>query len=277
MSGEVLYSDVKFPQKNKGRKAADQTSTGDGNDVTYADVKFAEAPSAQKQGKESDVTYAAVKFAEAPSDQQQETSIATADPSVCRVFSCRQVALVVTLLCLLLMAAMIFLAFYLVGVLQGVPHCPQEWELSSNKCYYFSNDTMDWNSSHKNCTSMGGHLVIIETEEEQRFLSEKAKQILNNTILTMKEELSYWIGLTDVVKEGDWLWVDNTTLNSSTVYWATRQHDGGKEPDNYAIDDKSGEDCVHLLPVKNKTLNIWYDSSCSSHYKMICETTPQLV
>lgn len=124
---------------------------------------------------------------------------------------------------------------------------------------------------------MGGHLVIIETEEEQRFLSEKAKQILNNTILTMKEELSYWIGLTDVVKEGDWLWVDNTTLNSSTVYWATRQHDGGKEPDNYAIDDKSGEDCVHLLPVKNKTLNIWYDSSCSSHYKMICETTPQLV
>ncbi|MGH0138496.1 UNVERIFIED_CONTAM: hypothetical protein FKN15_076927 [Acipenser sinensis] len=208
MSGEVLYSDVKFPQKNKGRKAADQTSTGDGNDVTYADVKFTEAPSAQKQ---------------------------------------------------------------------GVPHCSQEWELSSNKCYYFSNDTMNWNSSHKNCTSMGGHLVIIETVEEQRFLSEKAKQILNNTILTMKEELSHWIGLTDVVKEGDWLWVDNTTLNSSTVYWATRQHDGGKEPDNYAKDDKSGEDCVHLLPVKNNTLNIWYDSSCSSHYKRICEATPQLV
>ncbi|KAK1156694.1 C-type lectin domain family 4 member E-like isoform X2 [Acipenser oxyrinchus oxyrinchus] len=254
MSGEVLYSDVKFPQKNKGRKADDQTSTG----------------------KESDVTYAAVKFAEAPSDQQQETATGTADPSVCRVSSCRQVALVVTLLCLLLLAAMIFLTFYLVGVLQGVPHCPQEWELSSNKCYYFSNDTMDWNSSHKNCTSMGGHLVIIETVEEQRFLSEKAKQILNNTIPNTKEELSHWIGLTDVVKEGEWLWVDNTTLSSSTEYWATRQHDGGKEPDNYDKLDKSGEDCAHLLPVKNKTLNIWYDASCSSHYKRICETMPHL-
>ncbi|XP_041079666.1 C-type lectin domain family 4 member E-like isoform X2 [Polyodon spathula] len=275
MAGEVLYSSVKFPQENKGRKAADQTSI-DGNDVTYAAVKFEEAPSAQKKGKESDVACAAVKFSEAPCDQQQETSIGTSDTSVCRVPSCRQVAFGVTLLCLLLMAVMIFFAFYFVGTLKGVPHCPQEWDLSSGKCYYFSTNTMNWSSSHENCTSMGGDLVIIETVEEQRFLSEKTKQILNNTGLNTNEQMSHWIGLTDVVKEEDWRWVDNRTLNS-TVYWATRQHDGGKEPDVFSQKDPSGEDCAHLLPVKNNTMNIWYDASCSSQFKRICETTPQLL
>ncbi|XP_041079667.1 C-type lectin domain family 4 member E-like isoform X3 [Polyodon spathula] len=242
MAGEVLYSSVKFPQENKGRKAADQTSIGDGNDVTYAAVKFEEAPSAQKKGKESDVACAAVKFSEAPCDQQQETSIGTS----------------------------------VVGTLKGVPHCPQEWDLSSGKCYYFSTNTMNWSSSHENCTSMGGDLVIIETVEEQRFLSEKTKQILNNTGLNTNEQMSHWIGLTDVVKEEDWRWVDNRTLNS-TVYWATRQHDGGKEPDVFSQKDPSGEDCAHLLPVKNNTMNIWYDASCSSQFKRICETTPQLL
>ncbi|MGH0135040.1 UNVERIFIED_CONTAM: hypothetical protein FKN15_056478 [Acipenser sinensis] len=63
---------------------------------------------------------------------------------------------------------------------------------------------MNWNSSRDNCTSMGGHLVIIESEEEQRFLLSAAKAHAGNR---------YWIGLTDAVTEGVWLWVDGTRLN----------------------------------------------------------------
>ncbi|MBN3296847.1 CLC4E protein, partial [Amia calva] len=36
-----------------------------------------------------------------------------------------------------------------------------------NRCYFFSTDEMNWTSSRDNCSSMQGHLVIIETAEEQ--------------------------------------------------------------------------------------------------------------
>ncbi|MGH0117835.1 UNVERIFIED_CONTAM: hypothetical protein FKN15_003866 [Acipenser sinensis] len=92
---------------------------------------------------------------------------------------------------------------------------------------------MDWNSSRDNCTSMGGHLVIIESEAEQRFLFDTAKaQTARNR---------YWMGLTDAVTEGVWLWVDGTTLNDKAQYWH------GNEPDDWKEgEDSSGEDCARL-------------------------------
>ncbi|KAK1163311.1 CD209 antigen-like protein B isoform X1 [Acipenser oxyrinchus oxyrinchus] len=45
--------------------------------------------------------------------------------------------------------------------------CPEKWVPFNGKCYYFSTDKMNWKSSRDNCTSMGGHLVIIESEAEQ--------------------------------------------------------------------------------------------------------------
>ncbi|XP_033897947.3 C-type lectin domain family 4 member E-like [Acipenser ruthenus] len=133
--------------------------------------------------------------------------------------------------------------------------CPEKWMQSNGKCFYFSTDTMDWNSSRDNCTSMGGHLVIIESEAEQRFLMNAAKAHPGNL---------YWIGLTDAVTEGTWLWVDGTPLNDKTQYW------GSGEPNN----KKGGEDCAHLPfhadPLN--PLNSWNDIECQKNYSRICET-----
>ncbi|MGH0120267.1 UNVERIFIED_CONTAM: hypothetical protein FKN15_060675 [Acipenser sinensis] len=141
--------------------------------------------------------------------------------------------------------------------------CPEKWMQFNGKCYYFSTDTMNWNSSRDNCTSMGGHLVIIKSKAEQDFIS-------NRTGST-----KYWIGLNDQAIEGQWRWVDNTTLNPKERYWGNR--DDGQEPDNYTGDDPLGEDCVHLAKYKDFTPG-WYDASCTkSSYQRICETVTAII
>ncbi|XP_041123662.1 C-type lectin domain family 4 member E-like [Polyodon spathula] len=134
-------------------------------------------------------------------------------------------------------------------------------------CYYFSTDRMNWNSSRDNCTSLGGHLVIIESDGEQGFLSDKAWNSTQAANIVNPEEQSHWIGLTDAVTEGSWLWVDATSLigNVKTKFWATRS-DGGKEPD-----DHENEDCARLHPKKNSQ-ETWFDAPCTKQYKRICET-----
>uniref|UniRef100_A0A8C4T347 C-type lectin domain-containing protein n=1 Tax=Erpetoichthys calabaricus TaxID=27687 RepID=A0A8C4T347_ERPCA len=66
-------------------------------------------------------------------------------------------------------------------------------------CYFISTDEMNWWDSQNNCRSLGGHLVIIESEEEQTRTSGHADSY-------------YWIGLSDQATEGHFLWVDGTPL-----------------------------------------------------------------
>ncbi|XP_058850044.1 asialoglycoprotein receptor 1-like isoform X6 [Acipenser ruthenus] len=343
MSSDVLYSTVDFSQKNQGKRAADKTSTG----------------------KEDDVTYAAVKFGDAPSrHQQQAASSSTADPTAGKAPPYRWAALVLAGLCAVSVAAIIFLSVYIsnfqtknlelqsqyselernytdtvlhmqtkyselernyTNISATVLHmqtkyselernytnisatvftleknysnilekysaldqycpvtdtsskervckaCPQNWELFNGKCYYFSTDRMNWISSRDNCTSLGGHLVIIESNGEQRFLSDKAWNITQKANISKEQDKSHWISLTDAVTEGTWLWVDGTPLNDKAKFWATRTNDQGKEPDNYWREDPSGEDCAQLRPQRN-SYETWFDSSCKKQYKRICET-----
>ncbi|KAL2079235.1 hypothetical protein ACEWY4_024979 [Coilia grayii] len=124
------------------------------------------------------------------------------------------------------------------------------WEYFSGKYYYFSTDNKKWTESRDACVTMGGHLVIIETQEEQDFL------IHHNPA----QNQDYWIGLTDSAEEGKWRWVDNSLLNNNTKYWR------GTEPDNW----KDQEDCARVNV--NRVRDSWYDSSCEDRYKRICES-----
>ncbi|XP_041123754.1 C-type lectin domain family 4 member E-like [Polyodon spathula] len=269
MSADVVCSTVDFSQKNKGKQAADKTSKGKEDDVIYATVKFGDAPSLQ---------------------QQQAASSNTADPTAGKAPPYRLAALVLAGLCSLSVAAIIFLSVYILHIQMKYSElernytnisatervcksCPQNWELFNGKCYYFSTDRMNWKSSRDNCTSLGGHLVIIESDGEQRILSDKAWNITQELSISKEEEKAHWIGLTDTVTEGTWVWVDDTPLigNVKAKFWATRTHDGGKEPDNYNKVDPSGEDCAQLQPKRNSD-ETWFDSLCTQQYKRICET-----
>ncbi|XP_076145032.1 uncharacterized protein LOC143127421 isoform X2 [Alosa pseudoharengus] len=76
------------------------------------------------------------------------------------------------------------------------------WKYFSGKWYYFSTSKNTWDDSRQRCVTMGGHLVIIESKEEQQFLN------------GYKDE--YWIGLH--CYGGSCTWVDNTLL-TNPEYW----------------------------------------------------------
>uniref|UniRef100_A0A674E1Y5 CD209 antigen-like protein D n=1 Tax=Salmo trutta TaxID=8032 RepID=A0A674E1Y5_SALTR len=88
-------------------------------------------------------------------------------------------------------------------------NCAKDWEYYGGKCYYFSPDELTWAQSRDECITRGGHLVIIGSLEEQKFLDQK----IGSKITTEPEE-KFWIGLTDSIKENEWLWVDGSSLST---------------------------------------------------------------
>ncbi|NXC77156.1 CLC6A protein, partial [Anhinga anhinga] len=84
--------------------------------------------------------------------------------------------------------------------------CPMGWKQFQEKCYYVSVDEMPWAESKQNCTGMGSHLVVIDTEAEQV------------RVVTNAYETNYYIGLT-AYKNGQWQWVDQTPYRKEDTFW----------------------------------------------------------
>ncbi|XP_051011266.1 C-type lectin domain family 4 member A-like isoform X2 [Acomys russatus] len=116
--------------------------------------------------------------------------------------------------------------------------CPENWKPFGSNCYFTSTDSASWSESEQKCSSMGAHLVVIHSKEEQDFIT----GILNTAA-------AYFIGLRD---EGhrQWRWVDRTPYNESATFW----HNG--EPSS------KEEKCVILNYPKR--LWGWNDIRCSN-------------
>ncbi|NXN96480.1 CLC4E protein, partial [Rhinopomastus cyanomelas] len=84
--------------------------------------------------------------------------------------------------------------------------CPQGWEYFQESCYYLSTDKMSWVDSQENCTGMGSHLVVINSEAEQVRLS------------TDDYETKFYIGLS-APESGQWQWVDQTPYQKAATFW----------------------------------------------------------
>ncbi|XP_051756015.1 CD209 antigen-like protein E isoform X2 [Ctenopharyngodon idella] len=110
--------------------------------------------------------------------------------------------------------------------------------------FFISSERKSWSDSRQYCRAHGGDLVIINTEQKQRCISSLVKDFV-------------WIGLTDIEKEGNMKWVDNSPLKQG--YWEEN------EPNN-----AGGEDCIELDPAK-PVLNNWNDIPCSEMTKCVCE------
>ncbi|XP_072250087.1 CD209 antigen-like protein C [Leuresthes tenuis] len=132
--------------------------------------------------------------------------------------------------------------------------CPEGWLHIGNQCYYFSGDKLDWPKSRDSCEEMGGHLTILHTMEQHVALEKEARRIGGF-------DYHFWIGLSDIENEGDWRWVDNTTLRHK--YW----DQWSSEPDNHQSGGEHGEDCA-TLDSHSKT---WFDVPCDHVYKRICQ------
>uniref|UniRef100_A0A8C3II15 C-type lectin domain-containing protein n=1 Tax=Chrysemys picta bellii TaxID=8478 RepID=A0A8C3II15_CHRPI len=126
--------------------------------------------------------------------------------------------------------------------------CPPGWQQFQKSCYFFSTSTKSWQDAKQFCTDQGSGLVIVNTEEEQTFLS---NHITHPHV--------YWLGLSDSAKEGEWRWLDGSPLGFGLFFrfW------GPGEPNDVG---QQGEDCGSL-----RFDGKWNDAICSVTEHWICE------
>uniref|UniRef100_G3P102 C-type lectin domain-containing protein n=1 Tax=Gasterosteus aculeatus aculeatus TaxID=481459 RepID=G3P102_GASAC len=120
-------------------------------------------------------------------------------------------------------------------------------------CYLLSTRDGSWENGRKDCRDQGADLVIIDSLEEQKFLS---------NFTTSRS----WFGLSDKDIEGTWKWIDGTPLTAA--YWYRDAN--VVEPNNEGGGSIEGEDCADIEPKPNPQYS-WNDLSCNFALRWICE------
>ncbi|XP_008296434.1 lactose-binding lectin l-2-like [Stegastes partitus] len=128
--------------------------------------------------------------------------------------------------------------------------CPMFWYSYNGRCYKYVASRLTWADAELHCLSEGANLVSIHSLQEHNFV--------NSLIENFDPARAYtWIGLSDIHKEGSWMWSDG--LQDKFVYFAT-----GK-PDNEA----GQEHCAHTSWGPHFQ---WSDAPCSVTYAFVCAT-----
>ena len=78
--------------------------------------------------------------------------------------------------------------------------CPTGWIFFGDYCYHYHDVTyatsgMNWNDSRLACQRYGADLLTIKNQAEFQFIS--------GNLTAAQKRQHYWIGLTDVAKEGE--------------------------------------------------------------------------
>uniref|UniRef100_A0A493SUF3 C-type lectin domain-containing protein n=1 Tax=Anas platyrhynchos platyrhynchos TaxID=8840 RepID=A0A493SUF3_ANAPP len=82
--------------------------------------------------------------------------------------------------------------------------CPDTWIGFQSKCYYFSENRNDWNTSLENCKALEASLTSIDSLEELAFIKHYTGQ------------RNHWLGLHEE-GDGQWRWTNRTAFNSWSV------------------------------------------------------------
>lgn len=149
-------------------------------------------------------------------------------------------------------------------ILQSCGRCPSGWFLSNTSCYFHSRSSSlrlkTWAESRDDCISRGADLVVIDNFDEQVNLNEYLPKVFGSHPYGSG---GIWIGLTDIQREGTWVWVNNVTLQGRG-YWIQGQ------PNNF----ERSEDCAGLWNKVNMARSTWFDGSCTTTKEWLCEREP---
>ncbi|XP_046578502.1 perlucin-like [Haliotis rubra] len=138
-----------------------------------------------------------------------------------------------------------FLLLSLAPVVAGYHGCPHGFVRWERSCYLFSRISKTFWEAKQYCHHIGSHLVIVTTRCEQYFLNRQAKANV------------YWLGATDIHKEGVWKWGDSHVMVYSN--WCPGQPDNGH----------GTEHCLQML--KTDWQYQWNDDQCYNRFPFICE------
>ena len=95
---------------------------------------------------------------------------------------------------------------------EKVNRCPLNGFVWQSSCYVLNTGKLNWTSAVNECKARGGHLAILETEEEMRFVLPRLGQ---NT----------WLGGHDTDTEGQWAWIGEDT-EIEFLLWEPGQPNG---------------------------------------------------
>ncbi|XP_045161423.2 aggrecan core protein-like [Mercenaria mercenaria] len=133
---------------------------------------------------------------------------------------------------------------------------PQYLFQYGNICYEYVPLSGSWKHAQNHCNTTGGHLVSIENENQQTFVS--------NMLLQIPVTGPVWLGLHDRVNEEQWQL--DTGIPAIYTNW---------EPGRYIDQYHDDEDCGLLIP---KHKNRWDDVDCNGithggvvSYPWICQ------
>ena len=83
---------------------------------------------------------------------------------------------------------------------------------------------VSWSGAQQRCKDRGGHLAIINDEEENKFLA--------GMVQSSSKEGAF-VGATDEVNEGKWLWVDGSPMKFKK--WLKGQPDNAGKREHYLV------------------------------------------
>ncbi|XP_059166062.1 lectin BRA-3-like [Physella acuta] len=123
---------------------------------------------------------------------------------------------------------------------------------SVSTCLYLSQENLNYSDASLACKALGAQMYTIR--EMEKF------HIIIKALSKSKE--NYWIGLSDVVSEGHYVWEDDGTEITSEMKSAIF---ASGMPYGYSF-----YDCIRYV----YTWFMFGDHNCANMYKFVCEKTP---
>ncbi|KAL4238853.1 C-type lectin domain 17 member A [Mactra antiquata] len=128
--------------------------------------------------------------------------------------------------------------------------CPDQWIPYHESCYLFGHTHLSFFEAGYYCQQHNSHLVRMETATENNFIKNHIRYMT---------EARWWIGLTDVYAEHQWVWYGTNEPPVFTDWYPGQPDDQGYE-----------EDCCELLYRHGQWA--WHDVDCNYHISYaICE------
>ncbi len=133
---------------------------------------------------------------------------------------------------------------------QGCVSCAPGWTMIIGRCYFLELSTaIPYANAVSDCQARGAKLF------------EPKSRTINDAVANLMGGNRFWIGLTDLASEGNFVYESNGQSPSYT-YWLTLG--STPQPDNA----NNNENCVHVRPDDNHG---WNDINCGYSYRYVCE------
>ena len=98
--------------------------------------------------------------------------------------------------------------------------------------------SQSWQQSQEFCRNWGGTLAVhgVKTRENR-------KTLIRNL---SKSNIYFWIGVNDIVSEGNWVWVNGERASSSELIWRSNEPNGGRNENCVVVLGQPGSSTVGL-------------------------------